>query len=392
MKFKKKHISILHIIGSGSIGGAENFVYQIAKYQKERNNGLNSAILFRNGRGYFFQEAIHNNITVHSFFEKINLKTFTKIIRLFRSYDILHFHGLYPVLFWASIISNTKSIYYIHGARSLTKSVNKVIQNVFYQWKFPSLKGFRRFFRRQFFKLYLNYYVKSIQAPSQFYVNFYINRYKIFRDIVRLPYGIDLEKMTPVRSSILIKQDLGIIDEKVIGCVSTFRGLKRIDRLVKGYCEYLKYENNEKETKLIIVGDGKERENIQKLIHQLDLENYIILTGFRTDIPNLLNIFDVFVLPSEFESFSIATIEAMYFKLPIIVFRESGGLEELVSRSKSGFIVENEQELAMKISILINSHENAEKIGVLGHRYVKKNLSIDIYEEKIREIYNCALK
>ena len=171
---------------------------------------------------------------------------------------------------------------------------------------------------------------------------------------------------------------------------STFRGLKRIDRLIYGFAIFLEGNENAK-TKLLIVGDGDERKKIEELIDINKLKSHIILTGIRNDIPNLLNIMDIFVLPSESESFSISIVEAMSFSLPFIVFKGSGGAEEIAKRSGAGLLVKNDKELADKIKYLLYSNCDAKRLGNKGHQFVVKNLTIECFAENIKAVYKEAL-
>lgn len=383
-------IKVLHIIGSGTIGGAQNFVYQLANYQHKNDCEVEPTIFFRKGSGYFYKKSVQNQLNTFSCKEKIVIKDFIAISRYLGSFDVLHFHGLYPVLLFAAIISRCKSIYYVHGARALTKSFETVIKEsiaVGPKRNLPTFKGLIRFIKRQWFIFFLKYIFKSIHAPSKYYVDFYIKKYGVpKRKISHLPLGIDLLFFQPTKTIKEVKKEIGIKEEKIIGCVSTFRGLKRIDRLIDGFAEFLKDDGKNK-AKLVIVGDGAERESLEEKIEQNQLIADVILTGFRKDIPNLLNIMDIFVLPSEFENFPLSIVEAMYFSLPFIVFQGSGGAEELADKSGVGIIVNNERELADKIKYLLNNNVKAEKLGSKGHQFVIKNLTIESFANNIKEAY-----
>jgi len=388
-------IKVLHIIGSGTVGGAENFVYQLAKYQHEKEDGVEPAILFREGQGYFFDKAKEHGVPVLACNDRITLKDLIKIILHFRKFHILHFHGLYPMLFLASIISRRNCIYYIHGARALTKDLKTVFKTVVSKnsgRRFPTFAGLKRFLKRQWFKIFLKYFAKEIHAPSRYYIDFYVEKYGMPRNKIKLqPLGIDFSTFEKTKSIIKTKETLGINDEKIIGCVSTFRSLKRIDRLVSSFALFLK-RNQTGNAKLLLVGDGSERRNIEKQIQDLNINSYVILTGLRLDVANLLSIMDLFILPSESESFSISAVEAMYFRLPVIVFQGSGGAEEIVSVSGGGMVVSGKEELANQIGFLLNNPEERKKLGEQGYHYAIKNYSIENFSARIKEVYDQYLK
>jgi glycosyltransferase involved in cell wall biosynthesis len=388
---RKENIKVLHIIESGNIGGAENIVYQICKYQHGNERDIEPTIYFKKPEGIFFEKSINSKINTISPGRKKGIYHFFNTLRMFRNYDILHFHGLYPELFLAAIFSHRKLIYYVHGASALTKSVKTVLKNIASsnsRDRFPTLKGMGRAIKRQWFKIFLRYFVEIIHAPSQSYVDFYIRTYQIpANKIVKLPLGIDFTLLQVTKKKDQIRDDLGIKTDKTIGCVSTFRKLKRIDRLINSYSQMIKGNEKRPNSTLLIVGDGSERKNIESLIQKNNLDNHVILTGFRNDIPDLLNIIDLFILPSEFENFPLSVIEAMYFKIPIIVFRNSGGAEELVSHSQGGFVVQDEPELTEKIHYLLTHVDESKRIGEKAGKYVTDHLSMAQFSNKIEEVY-----
>lgn len=384
-------IKVVHVIGSGTVGGAENFVYSLARYQHIHDPEIESAILFRKPKGYYYDKAIENNIEVFACKEKIGLVELWDIVKYFRKFDILHFHGLYPSLFLAAILSFRPKLYYIHGARALTKSAKDVFKHVTSVdngGKFPTFAGLKRFLKRQWFKIFLKHFVFEIHTPSYYYKNFYQEKYGINEDKIKvLPLGVDFTSLKITKNPDEIKKEFNISPStKIVGCVSTFRKLKRIDRLITGFAK-LVVKYTEGDYKLLIVGDGTERENLEKLVSQYHIESKVIFAGLRNDVPDFLNVMDIFVLPSEFESFSISIVEAMYSKVPVIVFEGSGGAEEIVQSSGGGMVVKDEEEVNDRMAYLLENHERARKFGEQGRRYVLNNYSMEIYSKKIKEIY-----
>ena len=162
-------IKVVHVIGSGTVGGAENFVYSLARYQHIHDSEIESAILFRKPKGYYYDKAIENNIEVFGCKEKISLAELRSIVKYLKKFDIIHFHGLYPLLFLAGILSLKPKLYFVHGARALTKSgkdIFKQITNTQNRRKLPTIEGLKRFWKRQWFKIFLKYIVLELQTPS----------------------------------------------------------------------------------------------------------------------------------------------------------------------------------------------------------------------------------
>ncbi|MDX2172851.1 MAG: N-acetyl-alpha-D-glucosaminyl L-malate synthase BshA [Bacteroidota bacterium] len=121
--------------------------------------------------------------------------------------------------------------------------------------------------------------------------------------------------------------------EKILVHVSNFRKVKRVEDVLHVFDRVRK----EVPTKLILVGDGPERPAIDALCRQLNTCSDIINLGKITDPKEILAISDVFILPSETESFGLSALEAMAMKVPVIS-TNSGGLPEVNAEGKTGFL------------------------------------------------------
>ena len=109
--------------------------------------------------------------------------------------------------------------------------------------------------------------------------------------------------------------------------------------------------------------------------------------GLRTDPQNFLNAMDIFVLPSEFESFSLACAEAMYLKTPVIVFNGSGGCEELVT-SAGGFVAQDEKHLASLLHDLMTQKELLKQASHSGYHYVVRHHSMQVCATRFQAYYD----
>jgi N-acetyl-alpha-D-glucosaminyl L-malate synthase BshA len=101
----------------------------------------------------------------------------------------------------------------------------------------------------------------------------------------------------------------------VVTHISNFRPVKRIGDLVYAMSIVTK---KAPEARLVLVGDGPERHNIEKLVNQLDLSRHVLFTGYRSDVPHLLGCADVVVLCSETESTPLTLLEGMSCGLPVV--------------------------------------------------------------------------
>lgn len=121
--------------------------------------------------------------------------------------------------------------------------------------------------------------------------------------------------------------------ERILIHVSNFRKVKRVEDVVRIFAKV----KQAIPSKLILVGDGPERTYIEKLCRQLGLASDVRLLGKIVNPEQILSIADLFILPSETESFGLAALEAMASKVPVIS-TNSGGLPEVNLDGFSGYL------------------------------------------------------
>ncbi|GMV78380.1 MAG: N-acetyl-alpha-D-glucosaminyl L-malate synthase BshA [Chitinophagaceae bacterium] len=122
-------------------------------------------------------------------------------------------------------------------------------------------------------------------------------------------------------------------NEKVFVHASNFRKVKRVDDVVKIFAEVRK----KIPAKLLMVGDGPERPPIEEEVRTLNLENDVRFVGKQDQMEEILAVSDVFLLPSEYESFGLAALEAMAAKT-IVISTNAGGLPEINIHNQTGFL------------------------------------------------------
>lgn len=148
---------------------------------------------------------------------------------------------------------------------------------------------------------------------------------------------------------------------------------------------------NNKHLKLLICGNGSERNNLEKLCSELGLTRNVFFLGNRTDMAEIYNAVDALIMLSYREGLSRTIMESMASGLPCIVSRIRGNVD-LIEDGKGGFCVsaKNEKEIADKIEELIDSKEIQEKMSIEN---IKKIEEFDVKEviKEIREIYSIEL-
>lgn len=172
--------------------------------------------------------------------------------------------------------------------------------------------------------------------------------------------GVDVERLKAYRASNdhvgeTIRRDLGIAsDERIILNVARLKKQKNHALLLRSFADF---RAEFPEYKLVILGDGQERKNLEKLIHELKLEKSVFLLGFRTDVWNFYQTADFFALSSEREGFPNVVVEAMAFGLPVIS-TVVGGIDEILENGKNGFIAKNESDFKSALRQVAMANKN----------------------------------
>lgn len=168
--------------------------------------------------------------------------------------------------------------------------------------------------------------------------------FNIKNEIEVIPNFIELDKNKtdtnyPCQRSVMAKEN-----EKIITHISNFRKVKRIPDVIKVFYNIQK----EIPAKLMMVGDGPEKEKAELLCQELGIQDKVIFFGNSNEIDKILCLTDLFLLPSQTESFGLAALEAMACKVPVIS-SNSGGLAEVNFDGVSGYLsdVGNTDEMAV---------------------------------------------
>ncbi|OWY69500.1 hypothetical protein B7486_20825 [cyanobacterium TDX16] len=197
------------------------------------------------------------------------------------------------------------------------------------------------------------------------------NKVKVIENGISLP--------RPSRPRQVIRQELGIPDDALVfGFTGRLTHQKNPELLLKAF-----HNLNHPQSYLLIVGTGELLDTLKQTTN-----SRIIFTGERTDVPDLLRVFDIFVLPSRYEGLSLAAIEAMAASLPIICTRTFGA-SALVIEGANGFIIESENllELVDVMRKLAASSTLRQSMSRASKIRFEKNFSADRMMQSLNELY-----
>jgi N-acetyl-alpha-D-glucosaminyl L-malate synthase BshA len=160
--------------------------------------------------------------------------------------------------------------------------------------------------------------------------------YKLFnikKEIHVIPNFIELDKIRNESQISCHRSVMAKKEERIVTHISNFRKVKRIPDIIKIF-----YKIQEKiPAKLMMVGDGPEKVKAEQLCKELGIEEKVIFFGNSSEIDQILSYSDLFLLPSETESFGLAALEAMAWSVPVIS-SNSGGLPEVNFDGISGYL------------------------------------------------------
>jgi glycosyltransferase involved in cell wall biosynthesis len=373
---------IMYLITKSNFGGAQKYVYDLALEAKLQGADV-SVIL--GGNGLLIKKL-----------EEIDIKTF-QIKELQRDInfisEIKSFFKIYSL-----IKKNKPDVLHINSSKAglgaLAGRINKTPKIIFtiHGWAFNEN---RTFLNKLLIKLmYLitillshisisvSDYTKkqALAIPFIFLVN---KKIKVVKNSVKKINFLSKENARNFfEEKIKIPQN-----SKIIGVLAELHPIKGLDILLKSAREFFQTKRAENII-FLIVGDGQEKENLQKYIAQNDLENKCFLFGYLDNASKYLKAFDIFILPSLSEAMPLSIIEAGQAELPVIATRV-GGIPEIITDQKNGLIIDpnDEKSLIEALNFILLEEKRATEFGLNLKKEIEQNFSFETFYQKTFELY-----
>lgn len=226
----------------------------------------------------------------------------------------------------------------------------------------------------------------GVTTVSRFLKEKTITNYSIEADIRVIPNFVDTELFKP-ESNGEFRKAIAPNGEKILVHTSNFRPVKRVPDTIRIFEKVQKVIPS----KLILVGDGPDRSECERLSRQLDLCDTVKFLGKQEGLVEILSSSDLFLIPSQSESFGLAALEAMACGLPV-VSSSVGGLPELVKHNETGFIAEiGDVDRMAKYTLELLSNDKKYKLFSENSRQravdkFDKSKVIPLYEEYYEQI------
>lgn len=223
-------------------------------------------------------------------------------------------------------------------------------------------------------------------------------------DVIETNWDIDISKVVTVKNCIDLKMiddikiskmdarlKLGISDGVVFGTVGRLVPTKGQAYLLEAFS---RIQKKIPDSRLMIVGDGPLFKKLTKQAEKLKISSNVLFTGYREDVLEIIRGFDVFVLPSLAEGLSIALLEAMASRLPIIA-SNVGGIPEVFGNSHCGRLVPPKDVTALsaamiEIDMLDVNHKK--DLGENGRKKIEEEFTVAVMVTKIQEVYESVLQ
>lgn len=211
--------------------------------------------------------------------------------------------------------------------------------------------------KHPFYKTAVTFSINKSDVVTSVSQNLKDETYSLFdikKDIHVIPNFIELDKIKNISKIASNRSVMANENEKIITHISNFRKVKRIPDVIEIF-----YKIQQKiPSKLMMVGDGPEKEVAESLCNKLGISDKVIFFGNSNEIDKILSFTDLFLLPSETESFGLAALEAMAWGVPVIS-SNTGGLPEVNFHGISGYLSEvgNTEEMAQNAIKILNNEK-----------------------------------
>lgn len=204
--------------------------------------------------------------------------------------------------------------------------------------------------------------------------------------VISIPTGVDLERFHPQPPDESLRKNLGVGSQgPLVGAVTFLRPEKGMEVLI----ETVRLLKNTLPTlQCLIIGDGGEKLTLMARIRELGLEHCVHMVGFRQDIPALLSVLDVVVIPSFEEGIPQSLTQALAMERPVVA-SAVGGIPEVVEDNVTGLLVppRNPAMLAEKISFILNNPSTGARMGKAGRQVIQERYSLESMLTRTENVY-----
>jgi len=365
----KQKINILYLILDLDLGGLQRIVnLLIDRIDKEY---YTPTICCLDRGGVFYEQLRSNEISKYILNRKPGLfdtQLFLKLYRLIKqnNIDIIHSHNgctLYAVL--AGRLAKVKGIIHTDHGRLIPDRKGAILEDRLSSYLLNYFVGV---------SYELTDYLESVVKIKQ-------------EKLITIINGVDTKLFQPqdAKNKLQLKKSLGYTeDDQIIGAVCRLDPIKNIEFLLN-CIHHLSIEN--KNIKLLIVGDGPIKQKLIQYSNELSITKYVNFIGYRKDVESILPVIDIYVSTSLSEGTSMTILEAMSCGLPIVA-SDVGGNKKLVDRTNGYLYPSNDKdEFINAVHQIFNNEQYKEKLGKESRKKILDQFSIDQVVKQYEDLY-----
>lgn len=360
-------MKILLVITKADIGGAQMFVFHLARILKNRGHQVEVCAgegdyLFEKLKKYnipfYFLKSLKRNFSIFNSF--LFLYEFYNLLKQ-NKYEIVHFNSsntLIGALSVRILKKKPKSVFTVHGLSFLDKN---------YQIVWPV-----KLLIKSYVKIFIRFIDQNVFVSK---VNFIeAKQAKIIKEGEIIYNGLDEKSMSflskeQARNFLAKKAEFNFDNCFIIGSIGRLAYQKNYEFLIDNFNLIQKRIEN---VKLMIIGGGPDYEKLQKKIQDLRLSQDLLLVGPIKDAYKYMKAFDLFTLSSRYEGLPISLIEACFAKIPILV-SDVGGNREIVG-SKQLFQLNNISDYLEKLLNIYNDRKKVDQNLINSNKFLLENM------------------
>lgn len=365
---------ILHVVDSLERGGLERLVHDLAVAQHRR--GQRVAIFSINQTGGFITElrAAGVPVIVGDKQGTLDLQVLRRLRQAVRDHriDTVHAHNFVPSYYAAAALLGMRhrpsQVVTCHDMG--TRLSNRRLRWLF-KWSVGRSQGVAMVGRQVHDRFVRDGYVPASKAMT------------LLNAVPVDDFGITPERKAAAREA------LGVATEAVVvGCVGRLVELKNHHSLIRQWPQVLAPCPT---AKLVLIGEGPLRPQLEQLIGELGLNGHVILAGIRSDVSSLLPGLDVFALPSLTEGVSIALLEACATGLPTLASRVGGNVE-VIQDGRTGMLFDVDDTAALRKALLALMGDAGlrERLGAGARQWAREHASLDTLCAQYDRLYHEA--
>jgi glycosyltransferase involved in cell wall biosynthesis len=204
--------------------------------------------------------------------------------------------------------------------------------------------------------------------------------------VVTIHNSVDTSLIRPSKSAEEIRREINIGDDQpVVGSVGRLVPVKAYGLFLEAARLIL---SKRPDVLFVIVGDGPLRQELERTAHGLGISTSVIFTGFREDVLDVVNAFDIFLLSSAHEGIPMAVLEAMALGKPV-VSTAVGGMVEIIENNASGLLVDagSQEAMADRCLTLLENRELRSRIERGAEKRIQQEFSIDEQRSRVLRLY-----